>query len=289
MPDQPSPRKEQLSTYFVQDRSNQEEMARLHIQDQLATSVMGGVLPEQPDPTRFHTLLDVGCGTGDWLIATAKTYPTMTRLVGVDISGKMLDYARRQAATQQVSDRVEFHVMDALSKLEFPDSAFDLVNHRLGMGWIRKWDWPKLLEEYQRVVRIDGVIRVTESDLSESSSPALNQLNQLLLQALYQAGNFFTQSNDGVTSQIAHMLSQYAGIRDVQTRAYTLESRAGTPEAQNGYENAKYLFRTARPFLGRWMRVPEEYDTVYQQMLTELQQPDFVSTWRMLTAWGSKS
>ena len=49
----------------------------------------------QPDPTIFERVLDVGCGKGGWLIEGARSYPTMKQLVGVDISGKMLQYARR--------------------------------------------------------------------------------------------------------------------------------------------------------------------------------------------------
>ncbi len=38
------PRREHPGTYFVQDRSNEEELKRLLIQDQLVTVGMGGVL-----------------------------------------------------------------------------------------------------------------------------------------------------------------------------------------------------------------------------------------------------
>src|SRR6266849_1190813 len=101
------PRREHPSTYFVQDRSNEEELTRVMIQDQLVTAGMGGVLPEQPDPTIFQRILDVGCGTGGWLIEAAKTYATMSLLVGVDVSERMIAYAQAQAEAQQVSDRVQ--------------------------------------------------------------------------------------------------------------------------------------------------------------------------------------
>src|SRR5437879_981269 len=153
MPISPEPKREQPSTYFVQDRSNQEELDRLQIQGQLLTTSMGGVLPEQPDPTAFLRVLDVGCGTGDWLIELAKTMPTCTSLVGVDASLKFVEYARARAEAEQVSDRVEFRVMDALRMLEFPSESFDLVNQRFASGWLRTWDWRKLLQEYQRVCR----------------------------------------------------------------------------------------------------------------------------------------
>src|SRR6266702_5494151 len=122
------PRREHPSAYFVQDRSNEEELTRLQIQDQMITAGMGGVLPEQPDPTIFQRILDVGCGSGGWLIEAAKTYPSMSLLMGVDVSSRMVEYARTQAATQGVSDRVQFGTMDALRMLEFPTDHFNLVN-----------------------------------------------------------------------------------------------------------------------------------------------------------------
>ena len=156
-----NPRREHPNTYFVQDRANQDELQRLHIQDQLATTGMGGVLPEQDDVTIFQRILDVACGTGGWLIEVAKTYPTAQMLIGVDASGKMMDFAREQARIQQVGDRTEFLAMDALLMLEFPANYFDLVNQRFAASWLRTWDWPKLLNEYRRVLRAGGVVRVS--------------------------------------------------------------------------------------------------------------------------------
>ncbi len=145
MPTRPEGRREHPSTYFVQDRANPEEMERLRLQDALITTSMGGILPEQPDLTTFRQVLDVGCGTGGWLIVLAKALPTCTRLTGVDVSQTFVNYARAQAQAAQVSDRVEFYAMDALRMLEFPNNSFDLVNQRFGISWLRTWDWPKLL------------------------------------------------------------------------------------------------------------------------------------------------
>jgi len=282
------PRREHPSTYVVQDRSNEEELTRLQLQDQMITAGMGGVLPEQPDPTIFHRVLDVGCGTGGWLIEAARAYPSMSLLVGVDVSSRMLEYARAQAEARQVSDQVQFRAMDALRMLEFPANYFDLVNQRFGSGYLRTWDWPKLLREFQRVTRPGGVIRVTEPDMIiESSSPALVRLNDLFLQALSQAGHFFTPSWNAVTSELARLLHQY-GLQNVQTRAHALEYRAGTPEAQSFCEDMKHTFRVIVPFLRKWSRVPDDYEEIYQQLLSELQQPDFVATWNLLTAWSNK-
>ena len=279
-------KREHPSTYFVQDRSNQEELTRLQIQDQLVTTSMGGVLPEQPDISRFQSVLDVGCGTGGWLIELAKTSPHMKRLVGVDISSKMLDYARAQAEAEGVGDRVEFASMDALRMLEFPDHSFDLVNHRFGISWVRKWEWQKLLGEYRRVCKVGGIIRVTEAGaIPVSTSPALTTLCELLMRAFCQAGHYFTEASDGITSQLAPMITQQ-GFNDVQTSHLTLEYRAGTPAGQQFYEDLKLVLHTVQPFLRKWTRVPDDYEATYQQALEDMRQSDFVATTQLLTVWG---
>ena len=279
-------RRENPSTYIVQDRSNKEELARLQIQDQLLTVGMGGVLAEQPDPGSFERVLDIGCGTGGWLIEAAKAYPTMSLLVGVDISKRMVDYARAQAEAEQVADRVEFHMMDALLKLEFPDEYFDLVNMRCAGSFLRTWDWPKLLSEFQRVSRRGAVVRVTEFDgINESSGAAHKRLSQLAIQAFYKSGHFFRPESDGLTSELARLLTQH-GIRQVQTLEHPLQLSADTLEGKLFIEDGLRFFRTAKPFLQKWLRLPEDYDAIYQQMFSEMQQPDFATTWRLLTAWG---
>src|SRR5215470_3853563 len=141
---------EHPSTYTVQDRSNLEEMTRLAIQDKMLNASMGGVLPELSDPTMLRSVLDVGCGTGGWLTEVAVAYPNIERLVGADVSAKMLMYARTQAENLGLAGRVEFHTMDALRMLEFPRASFDLVNQRSAFTWLRTWEWKKILLEYQR-------------------------------------------------------------------------------------------------------------------------------------------
>jgi ubiquinone/menaquinone biosynthesis C-methylase UbiE len=282
-----NPRREHPSTYIVQDRDNHDEFTRLQVQDQVITAAMGGVLPEQPNPTSFKRILDIGCGTGGWLIETAKTYPEVMQLFGIDISGKMLDYARTQAEANQINDRIEFIVMDALRMLEFPTGFFDLVNMRFAEGWIRIWEWPKLLQEAQRVSKPGGAVRFTEVDFgAESSSPALNRFTRLHLQALHQAGYAFTPNGDGITSRLAELMHQH-GMLGVQTRTYTIEYRAGTPEGQLYSENIRLALQTITPFLKKWIRLPDDYEDICQQTLIEMQASDFVARWQVLTAWGT--
>jgi ubiquinone/menaquinone biosynthesis C-methylase UbiE len=282
------PQKEYASTYFVQDQSNQEEMTRLEIQDTMLTTGMGGVLPELADPSSLRRVLDVGCGTGGWLLETARQYPTIEKLVGADISNKMMAYAREKAKVGGLDERVEFKTMDALRILEVPNASFDLVNQRLGVSWLRTWEWAKLLIEYQRVARPKGIIRITEGIGAESNSPALTRLNKLALETFHRSGHLFTPSSDGITGQLVRLLTQHE-IQDVKSRVHTLVYRSGTVEHQNFYEDMRHGFRVALSFFQRWTRVPDDYEDICQQALKEMQQPDFVATVILVTAWGTRS
>ena len=286
-PSEPGKR-EHPSTYFVQDRQNEEELLRLTIQDHMITTSMGGVLPEQPDPTVFRRVLDVGCGTGGWIIEAAQLYPTMSLLVGIDVSKRMVDYAREQASIHHVEDRVEFRTMDALRMLEFPNAFFDLANMRCGGSFMRTWDWPKLLSEMLRVTRPRGMVRLTEPEiLHQSNSPALTQLYEMFQCAMFRAGHLFEQETTGIVAHLPRLLTQYR-CQQVQAKVYALEYQAGTAEGQAYYKDVMHMFRTIRPFLQKWGCISGDYDAIYQQALDEMQQNTFHSTWNLRSAWGNQ-
>jgi ubiquinone/menaquinone biosynthesis C-methylase UbiE len=279
---------EHPNTYFVDERSKRDELTRLALQDHMLTGGMGGILPEQPDISCFHQVLDVGCGTGGWLIDAAKTLPWMDHLIGVDVSERMLTYARAQAKVHQVEGRVQFQLMDVLRPLAFSESTFDLVNERLGASYIRTWEWPYLLSELRRVTRPGGIVRLTEGEIIvESSSPALLQLNNLLVHALHQAGHYFRPESRGVTQELPHLFERQ-GLQQVQTRLHALEYQGNTEQGRALVEDTRHLFRTILPFLQKWTRVPDDYEDLYQRMLDEMQRSDFTAIWRLLTVWGTR-
>jgi ubiquinone/menaquinone biosynthesis C-methylase UbiE len=282
------PQREQPSTYFVQDRENEEELDRLRIQDRLITAEMGGVLPEQPEMIRLQRVLDIGCGTGDWLMELAKAYPACAELVGIDISRRMIDYACAQAEAQQLSARVEFQVMDALLILAFPAGYFGLVNLRFGSSFLRTWEWPKMLSEMVRMCRRDGMVRITEPAVpTQGSSPAYLQFCAMLQCALQAAGYYFEPTPTSITDHLPRLLKQHGSRHiQIQTHASTRHFRAGTPEGQACIEDITRSLRTLHPFLVKWGCVLSDYRTLQQQTLTELQDSGFETTWHLLTAWG---
>jgi hypothetical protein len=154
---------------------------------------------------------------------------------------------------------------------------------------MRTWDWPKLLGEIKRVLRRGGIARITDIDIGvQGTSPALTELYERFKGALYRAGHLFTETPDGLTAHLGRLLTQY-GYRQVQTRDIVLEYRAGTPQGEAAYEDSKRFFQNLHPFIRKWGCAGPDYDDLYQQMLSEMRQPDFCGTWHALTAWGACS
>jgi len=287
MPEHIDPRgQDNPSQYAVTDRSNEAEMIRLMIQDSLITAGMGGPLAEQPDPGMLARVLDIGCGPGGWLLETATLYPHMS-LVGIDISWRMIEYARAQAQAQKLTGRVEFLVADALRQLDFPDDAFDLVNMRLGSSFLLVKDWPRLLREMLRVTRPEGIVRLTDNAGAwESTSSNFNRIGQMFLCALYRSGRHVSEQA-GLGHELAELLSE-SGCQQVQSKDYTLELVAGTVGGQNFHQNMMFAFQTWRPFIDKSGCIAQDYDAVCERALLDMQQPDFHVTWPLVTIWGTK-
>jgi ubiquinone/menaquinone biosynthesis C-methylase UbiE len=277
------------STYVVQDRGNKEELARLVIQGRTVTTAMGGALPEQSDPTVFRRVLDIGCGPGGWIFEAAQAYPEM-KLYGIDISETIISYASKQAEKLQLpTDRVEFLVMDALRKFEFPDDSFDLVNFRFGVSFMRQWDWPKLFGEIQRVLKADGTVRIVEGEVAaESSSVAYAKFYALLRRALFRSGHLFNEEPWGLIGQLPSFLVRY-GFQKIQSRQSAIDYRSATATGKAFFEEQVHLFHTMRPFLYRYGCMPEDYDAICQQATKDMQQADFVATNQLHTLWALNS
>jgi ubiquinone/menaquinone biosynthesis C-methylase UbiE len=69
-------------------------------------------------------VLNVGCGIGAGPAHIAKKYNC--RVVGVDISEKMIEWSRLRASGGRVEDKVEFQVADVL-ELPFEADRFDVI------------------------------------------------------------------------------------------------------------------------------------------------------------------
>jgi SAM-dependent methyltransferase len=186
------------------------EMQRLGRQAGLLSEHLG-LLPSNLQLEQKHTMLDVGCGPGEWALEVAQLFPK-SQVMGIDIRERMIAYAHYAARERGLSN-AQFQVMDALQPLAFPDASFDIIHTRFIRGILPIAMWPVLLGECFRMLRPGGIICDTEyEDLGITTSAALTQYNRLIGQCFAPAGDCY-----GITALQASLL-QEAGFQRVRSR-----------------------------------------------------------------------
>jgi ubiquinone/menaquinone biosynthesis C-methylase UbiE len=103
-----------------------------------------GVLPN-------GSILDVGCGTGEWLIYLREEKKHQGRLVGLDISPGIMSSGIE--ASRQRRLEIVF-IVGSADRLPFPDHTFDAITAHYMLYHMP--DIPKTLREIRRVLRPGG-------------------------------------------------------------------------------------------------------------------------------------
>jgi len=103
-------------------------------------------------PAPDERVLDVACGTGLVTFDAAWEIGRGGSALGVDISGQMIDAARRRAEDRRAPN-ISFARMDA-EALDLPDASFDVVLCSLGLMYVP--DPEQAVREMRRVLRPGG-------------------------------------------------------------------------------------------------------------------------------------
>jgi 2-polyprenyl-3-methyl-5-hydroxy-6-metoxy-1,4-benzoquinol methylase len=82
---------------------------------------------QQSEPIHTKTFLDVGCGTGRYSLELARR--GAKKVVGIDVSERMIKVCNRRAKKENIEDRTRFILADIMEYE--PDEAFDIC---IGMG-----------------------------------------------------------------------------------------------------------------------------------------------------------
>ncbi|MFL5658582.1 MAG: class I SAM-dependent methyltransferase [Ktedonobacteraceae bacterium] len=274
-------------SYFI-NQELVEEMVRLNRQGRILTEGMEGVLPEQKDLSGIHDILDLACGPGEWAMRVAQEYPDK-RVVGVDLSERMIEYASVQAEADDIN--TTFQVMDITRPLDFPDTSFDLINARLLQGFMRKERWPKLLQECKRLLRPGGILRITEQETILTNSLVFDRWTSWWYQAFQQAGLAFShpgQQYTGVTIALKPLLSQ-GGFVAPQHTAHAIDFSTGTAAHESALEDLTDALKLAVPFLTRLgVATQEQVKEVLEQMQGLVGKEGFCGYWIFLTMWAQK-
>jgi SAM-dependent methyltransferase len=119
------------------------------------------------DPRAGEVVLDLGCGAGMDSILAARRVGPMGRVVGVDMTGPMVEKARANASAVGIGN-AEFHRGEA-HRLPVSDESVDVV---ISNGVFNLCpDKPGVLAEVFRVLRPGGRLQMADILLDESVTP----------------------------------------------------------------------------------------------------------------------
>ena len=123
---------------FRSSRSNE-----VNFNDCIETPILFAMLPD----LRGKEILDIGCGMGQH----AKQYAEMgaESVLGIDISEKMLGYAR----THHNADNIAYRRL-AMEEIETIDQKFDLITSSLVFDYVE--DFGGLMKKIHRLLKDDG-------------------------------------------------------------------------------------------------------------------------------------
>jgi ubiquinone/menaquinone biosynthesis C-methylase UbiE len=109
--------------------------------------------------TSGQTVLDVATGTGQPALTISKVVGPKGKVIGVDLSPEMLEVAKEEAASQGLTNVIDFQVVKDESLSIFSDNTFDSVVCRNGLMFMP--DPVKALKAFLRVLKPKGKASVT--------------------------------------------------------------------------------------------------------------------------------
>lgn len=109
------------------------------------------------------TILDLATGTADLAIALAKHNP-LARIIGMDLSEKMLDIGKEKVAQRKMENQIELRLGNA-ADLPFENNTFDAVTVAFGVRNFEDLD--KGLSEIVRVLKPGGQAVILEFSMPE--------------------------------------------------------------------------------------------------------------------------
>ncbi|MFI3331315.1 MAG: bifunctional demethylmenaquinone methyltransferase/2-methoxy-6-polyprenyl-1,4-benzoquinol methylase UbiE [Rikenellaceae bacterium] len=103
-------------------------------------------------------IVDIATGTGDLALTLARKC-TDSQIVGVDLSPKMIEFAKEKIAKKNLQNRITLLVED-VEKITFPDSGFDAATCAFGVRNFQNIE--SGLKSMARVIKPGGVIAILE-------------------------------------------------------------------------------------------------------------------------------
>ncbi|KAG0789437.1 hypothetical protein G6F22_006710 [Rhizopus arrhizus] len=177
---------EETSTYWLpKDEDEQQRLTGQHFA--FKELFEGNISRKAHEALGFEegiSVLDVGCGSGVWIMDMINDYPNCTYhgCDIVDTTNKILKV-----------DQFTYNYGNVLVGLPYEDNTFDFVQMRFFILALRKEEWPLAIKEIIRVVKPGGMIQLMEPDLElpRDSSSAYHRLIKSFHSVAHSRGQDF--------------------------------------------------------------------------------------------------
>ncbi len=198
-------------------------------------------------------VLDLGCGPGLWAPLLAEKVKPNGRVIGLDFSPELINYAVENLNKEPLKDIIEFKIADFYA-IPFEDDTFDLTFFGNCFAYVT--DPFKVLEEQKRVTRKSG--RVVAKDFDGAIiifHPIEPQLSSRVLAATARGLKESPPEPpfDNFAGRKMHGLFLQAGFGNVYTTTYAIQKLSPlTAEAKRYITgNAEWYAKIGSPYLSR--------------------------------------
>lgn len=174
-------------------------------------------------------VLEVGCGVGKTSNYIAENQGS--RMVGVDISEKMIARSKTNAKRKGVEKRTEFRVAD-VQDLPFEDATFDAVIGESVTAFPQ--DKQRTVSEYVRVTKPEGYVGLNETTWVKAPPPELAEYFSRLSGAKPETSDGWKELLEG------------SGLTDIVARTYKISALDQWINEIRGLDITDYL--------GAWFR-----------------------------------
>ncbi|KAJ7459936.1 hypothetical protein FB451DRAFT_1405816 [Mycena latifolia] len=147
-------------------RSYAREVLDLDVWETMACQKICDSLTWHVFPTPPTKVLDIGCGTGTWILNCGMAW-RHCHFVGLDVVPLQPDLG-----ASELSTRITWVQANFLEGLPFPNDEFDFVHiKRIALG-VPEDKWDALFEEISRVLKSGGAFELIEEDLFFPGKPS---------------------------------------------------------------------------------------------------------------------
>ncbi|CAG8561732.1 5805_t:CDS:2 [Ambispora gerdemannii] len=199
-------------------------------------------------------VIDLGCGTGTWILDMAKQYPN-SMFVGIDLS--------QIFPTEGLPSNVEFVEYNVLDGLPYEDSSFDFVHQKIMIAAFTEVQWEeRVIPEMTRLTRPDGWVELLESDgYFISDGNATNRISKAFQNFLTSKG-----MNCKIGEEIPRLLENTNAFSEIKNKKKVIV--LGKKGGKAGQETLRFCtvgINSCRIILSADMNImPEHFDALVE-------------------------